>query len=307
MTSIAQQAVEWSRGIMKAIADNLRGLYEAGVQAVKDLAAGMAAEFAVLKERAFSWGGDIVDGLKSGLSSAGDRVRGAVSGLADTIKGVFTDEVQIQSPSKVFHRFGMWITEGLANGIGANAELASTSMKNLADGVAGAGYTLAESMSGVFKEVISGTKSLPQAIGDMLSSIADQLLSSGLDRLFSSLFGGLFGGGDALTGALRGAGLSAIPGFANGGYHNGGLRIVGERGPELEATGAARYFSANQTRDMLSGGARDVNVTVSVDENGNLQAFVDQRAEGKVRQGLGSYDRALPGRVQQINAHPRKR
>ena len=32
----------------------------------------------------------------------------------------------------------------------------------------------------------------------------------------------------------------------------GGLRLVGEEGPELEVTGAARIYSAGQTRDMLS-------------------------------------------------------
>lgn len=45
----------------------------------------------------------------------------------------------------------------------------------------------------------------------------------------------------------------AIPGFAGGGDHLGGFRIVGERGAELEATGPARIFNAAQTRDILAG------------------------------------------------------
>ena len=45
-------------------------------------------------------------------------------------------------------------------------------------------------------------------------------------------------------------------GFASGGMHMGGLRLVGERGPELEVTGPARIFSYEQTRDMLGGGQR---------------------------------------------------
>ena len=40
-------------------------------------------------------------------------------------------------------------------------------------------------------------------------------------------------------------------GFAAGGLHTGGLRLVGERGPELEVTGPARYYSFDQTREML--------------------------------------------------------
>ncbi|WP_279212614.1 phage tail length tape measure family protein [Delftia acidovorans] len=41
--------------------------------------------------------------------------------------------------------------------------------------------------------------------------------------------------------------------FAAGGLFGGGLRMVGERGPELEVTGPARYWSSAQTQQMLSG------------------------------------------------------
>jgi len=47
--------------------------------------------------------------------------------------------------------------------------------------------------------------------------------------------------------------MKRIPGFAAGGDHIGGWRIVGENGPELEATGAARIFNAGQTRDLMAG------------------------------------------------------
>lgn len=47
--------------------------------------------------------------------------------------------------------------------------------------------------------------------------------------------------------------LGKIPGFATGtDYFPGGLRIVGENGPELEATGASRIFTADQTARILS-------------------------------------------------------
>jgi hypothetical protein len=39
--------------------------------------------------------------------------------------------------------------------------------------------------------------------------------------------------------------------FAMGGYHTGGIRMVGERGPEIEATGPSRIFSHNQTASMF--------------------------------------------------------
>jgi hypothetical protein len=48
-----------------------------------------------------------------------------------------------------------------------------------------------------------------------------------------------------------------VPAFAGGGMHSGGIRLVGERGPELEATGPARYYSASQTQSMMGGGVVD--------------------------------------------------
>ena len=44
-----------------------------------------------------------------------------------------------------------------------------------------------------------------------------------------------------------------LPRFADGGFHSGGLRIVGERGPELEFTGPSRIASNNDLKDALSG------------------------------------------------------
>lgn len=50
--------------------------------------------------------------------------------------------------------------------------------------------------------------------------------------------------------------LGGIPAFATGGLHSGGLRLVGERGPELEVTGPARYWSAADTTAMLGNSQR---------------------------------------------------
>ena len=76
-------------------------------------------------------------------------------------------------------------------------------------------------------------------------------LAQGLQGLAS---GGAKGGLGGLLGAL-GTGIASalgIPGFAAGGDHLGGLRIVGERGPELEFTGPSRIFDADLTRSLLT-------------------------------------------------------
>lgn len=59
----------------------------------------------------------------------------------------------------------------------------------------------------------------------------------------------------ALESAARSAARSsAVPGFASGGLHSGGLRLVGENGPELEVTGPSRIHNASQTAALLGGG-----------------------------------------------------
>lgn len=55
-----------------------------------------------------------------------------------------------------------------------------------------------------------------------------------------------------------------VPAFANGGMHTGGLRIVGEREPELEATGAARIYNGRQLRAALAGGSNDSSEVVAL-------------------------------------------
>lgn len=43
----------------------------------------------------------------------------------------------------------------------------------------------------------------------------------------------------------------AVRGFAGGGYHAGGLRVVGEHGPELEFTGPSRIMNTSDSRRAL--------------------------------------------------------
>lgn len=48
---------------------------------------------------------------------------------------------------------------------------------------------------------------------------------------------------------LRGG--AVVPAFASGGYHSGGLALVGEDGPEIVSMGPSHVFDASQTSSML--------------------------------------------------------
>lgn len=54
--------------------------------------------------------------------------------------------------------------------------------------------------------------------------------------------------------------------FANGGYHAGGARIVGENGPELAITGPEYIFNARQTSSLLQGSDRsDIDLAAQIE------------------------------------------
>jgi TP901 family phage tail tape measure protein len=84
--------------------------------------------------------------------------------------------------------------------------------------------------------------------------------------------------------------LGGIPGFAAGGAHSGGWRIVGEKGPELEYTGPSRVISNSQSRDMLDN--REVVAELKMmrrllkeyaDENNRLMARIDNSTDAHNR------------------------
>ena len=61
--------------------------------------------------------------------------------------------------------------------------------------------------------ILDGTKTVKEAFGDMLKSIAQMIIKAGVQKLMSSLLGGLFGGGFNSGGGVGGSPLA----FADGG------------------------------------------------------------------------------------------
>ncbi|AQS50563.1 hypothetical protein PAEH1_01545 [Paenalcaligenes hominis] len=61
--------------------------------------------------------------------------------------------------------------------------------------------------------------------------------------------------------------------YARGGDHFGGLRLVGELGPELEVTGPSRIFNANKTQDILR------NMSAGPDISGLMQSLLRENQQ----------------------------
>jgi hypothetical protein len=140
----------------------------------------------------------------------------------------------------------------------------------------------------------------------LLDKLIDKFIEAAIQgRDLSSILGGGFGGGGGIGGfisSLFGGGSSYspinaagstsgfnlnLPTFADGGYHSGGLRIVGENGPELEYTGPSQILNNASTSKLLNTGSNGSGVSLKVEthlhEDASKAGQVQQRsgADGK--------------------------
>ena len=123
---------------------------------------------------------------------------------------------------------------------------------------------LASGMTNAVMGLIDGTRTLGQALAD----IAKQLASMFLNKAFSSIFGGMFGGGGMSAGgyysSTTGLGIAGPNfGLAEGGYVNSAsLKMIGEGGepeyviPASKMAGAmSRFSSGARGGSVIPGGS----------------------------------------------------
>ena len=86
-----------------------------------------------LPAKFLDYGKNIVQGLINGINQGIENAKKTVSGLAKAIIDKFTTETDINSPSKVFEQFGIYIDQGLANGITGALGYVNNAMNQLVD------------------------------------------------------------------------------------------------------------------------------------------------------------------------------
>lgn len=97
------------------------------------------AETASAIDAAANWGESIVNGMIKGISSGAERLKKAVTGLANDVKSAFTGALQIKSPSKVFEGYGGNIAEGTARGVEGGSGDAQAAVERMISPPSGGG------------------------------------------------------------------------------------------------------------------------------------------------------------------------
>ncbi len=253
-------------------------------------------------------GGDIVDGLKAGIKAKWDELTAWFDGMVSDLLSILPGQAEVHSPSKLFYRFGKWITEGLGLGLHDGVPQVTAAMQGVADSVNGDGlakgvYKFRDAARSVFQQVAFEGKKL----GDVLKSMASNWLSTQAGNLFTAGFNGLW---DAIGlptfakgGAFQGGRVMA---FANGGVVSspthfamrGGLGLMGEAGPE--AILPLRRGSGGRLGVEMQGGGQHITVTAYTDEGVILNIAgaaavreVRQATPRIVQQSVAATDRAM--------------
>lgn len=155
-------------------------------------------------------------------------------------------------------------------------------------------------------------QSFGDAVANVLQKIGDKLLDGALDGLFDSLWSGGGGGGGMLGGLFS----WITGGHATGTeYSSGGVKWVGEKGPELmKVPGGSQVIPNNRinapSTPSFAGGANqsrgDVTIVQHLSANGDKT--IQKIAYDAVQDGLDDYDRhKLPQSIDRVNTSPRMR
>jgi len=250
--TIGDAMVNLKGDIMEAIGIALPNSLKAYDQALRDVntttAEGRAEFLKLLDSRnAFKQ----FDGLLVGLQN---NVR---TGLYSLVSDAEKRAMQQEDLAKMFAEFGLAVPKNAQEFIKLGKEIDFNDITK-------EGLNLANA----FPNLVAGFIEVNGAVQALTNTLNPDRFKTFNDFIKASSF--------ARNGiALNMLPAANMPAFADGGYHSGGLRLVGERGPEIEATGASRIYSAEQTKRMLSGDGGSNNASL-VAEVRRLNRTVDK-------------------------------
>lgn len=287
---------------------------------------GIKAEVSSWPSRMLQVGKDVVNGLVSGLLGESGTVGSASRKLARDMIGGTKDELDSNSPSKVFIGIGKDVVDGLVGGLKANGARASDEIRAIAGQMTDVGQKASTELGGTFASaftaIFMGTKKASDGLADLARQVTQMAMNKAFTSLFNSLFSSfpLFGGGTPAPVVANANGNAFASGrvvpFARGGVVSratafpmrGGMGVMGEAGPEaimplsrgpdgklgVRASGGgsqAPVVNVNVAVENTSSGAQ----VRTVDEGGgNIRILVIDAVNEAISSGRA--DRTMRGR-----------
>jgi hypothetical protein len=240
----------------------------------------------------FRGGKDAIDGMSTALGAFGVAIPGPIGGvmqfaggMADLADGIGTTVLPALKALKAatLATLGPWGLAAVAVvAIGAalfvaykKSETFRDVVHKLGDGLAAFGKASLKVASVLATPYILAFKAIAAAWNNTLGGLHVHIPGVHLPGFMG---GGGFDGVDF--------GIPNIPTFANGGVSNGGLALVGERGPELVALpGASRVIPNNQLGG--SGGGQPIIIELHGDLVGAVRKAVRVQGGGNVQLAFG--------------------
>ncbi|MDX0251147.1 phage tail tape measure protein [Sinorhizobium meliloti] len=284
--------------VLNSVIQKFQELASSIVSSLAGLGQEIIAVFKAIPGQMIQIGQDIIAGLWQGIKNKWEELKGGVADIASGIKESFTGFFDIHSPSRVMEEIGMNIMQGLGNGmnslrgdvVGVAGGVASD-VKGSFGQIENASQSLGSSFSSAFASVIDGSKSVKEALADLLGSLSETWMNQAFQAFLGG--GGVAGSSGGFLGTLFG-GVGSLLGFANG----GSFQVGGAGG--IDSQLVAFRASPNETVSITkpgqerSSGNLHVTFSADVDKSGNLVPFVTDVADGRIQ-------RAAPGIVGAAN------
>jgi hypothetical protein len=175
---------------------------------------------------------------QNALSSMLIAAQGGVmpdSGSLGAVLGKLTAQSSQNYSSKEAYLYDMYSSQ---SGISSLNDIVKSQITTL-DNILAAAQKQIDTINGVDTSVISVESAVTALRGDFMTYFSSQL----------ALANGSTASNDWYTQYYERR--RAVLGYASGGVHTGGYRMVGEYGPELEYTGASRIFSNKDSRAIF--------------------------------------------------------
>lgn len=152
---LGNKIVDAAKSFANFLGDVQNWAAEAG-KAAAEMVNAVADAIASLPSKMFEAGKNIWRGLVNGIKNGINTVTGAAGNLAKAIIDKFTTETDIHSPSKLFELFGIYVDQGLANGIAATVPYVTATMQGVVNAVQEKGQALIDAGSTQSTNYVTG-------------------------------------------------------------------------------------------------------------------------------------------------------